>query len=450
MSLAEADAMLGPGHSSRFEANDSFADQASLESLARWCQRYSPWVSLDSAHPPEDLFLDIAGCAHLWGGEHGLADTIQRELAQYHLRAKVAIADHVGSAWAWAHFAEKSGGILPPGQASSAVATLPVSALRLSDEMVDLLHKLGIDRVGQLETLARDSVIARLGEQMITRLDQAMGRRHERLQPMNPPIEWRERWNLEYPVAHTSAVLSIVEPLLRSAMNQLPVGWGVVQFEVTLHHEETTDSSRLPIGLCQPSQTLSHLLGLLRLALERTRLAGPVTGVLLHVTRAAPLEWLQPALFETEGTASRRELNGLIDQLSNRLGRHQVVIPRYVPDAQPERACEYKPALGEKLRERGKGTPSSPLSRRPIRLFRQPQPVDVHVTHPSGVPATYQCGRFLESIAHAWGPERIETGWWRDQPIGRDYYLIELASGSRLWIFRDLSTRRWFLHGAFD
>ncbi|MDZ7619240.1 MAG: hypothetical protein U1E05_19755, partial [Patescibacteria group bacterium] len=59
-------------------------------------------------------------------------------------------------------------------------------------------------------------------------------------------------------------------------------------------------------------------------------------------------------------------------------------------------------------------------------------------------------------IAASWGPERIETGWWRGRQIARDYYLVETVVGRRLWLFRQLDTGpqldtgRWFVHGAFD
>src|SRR4051794_12237776 len=39
------------------------ADAAALAELAHWCVRFSPAVAPD---PPDGLFLDIEGVAHLW------------------------------------------------------------------------------------------------------------------------------------------------------------------------------------------------------------------------------------------------------------------------------------------------------------------------------------------------------------------------------------------------
>jgi protein ImuB len=52
-------------------------------------------------------------------------------------------------------------------------------------------------------------------------------------------------------------------------------------------------------------------------------------------------------------------------------------------------------------------------------------------------------------VARAWGPERIETGWWRKWPVRRDYYRVETTAGQRFWLFRRLQDGKWFLHGAF-
>jgi len=48
------------------------------------------------------------------------------------------------------------------------------------------------------------------------------------------------------------------------------------------------------------------------------------------------------------------------------------------------------------------------------------------------------------------GPERVETGWWDDFDVKRDYFVARDASGAKLWLFRERSGRKgWFLHGIF-
>lgn len=57
-------------------------------------------------------------------------------------------------------------------------------------------------------------------------------------------------------------------------------------------------------------------------------------------------------------------------------------------------------------------------------------------------------------------PERIESGWWDDALIKRDYFIAEGAgageSAVRYWVYRDRVSAsageddaRWYLHGLF-
>jgi protein ImuB len=78
-----------------FEA-DVKADRRLLEAIADWCDRYTPLVGLD---PPDGLFLDITGCAHLFNGEATLARDLLTRLKQQGFAARAAVADTPGCAW---------------------------------------------------------------------------------------------------------------------------------------------------------------------------------------------------------------------------------------------------------------------------------------------------------------------------------------------------------------
>src|SRR5690606_25997678 len=57
----------------------------------------------------------------------------------------------------------------------------------------------------------------------------------------------------------------------------------------------------------------------------------------------------------------------------------------------------------------------------------------------------------LKTLQLLSGPERIETRWWQDQGIEREYYVARNQQGMRLWIYHHHSDRReWYLHGIFD
>ncbi len=87
---------------------------------------------------------------------------------------------------------------------------------------------------------------------------------------------------------------------------------------------------------------------------------------------------------------------------------------------------------------------------RPLRLLARPVLLSAVSVAPNGPPLAFSWKGGERRIARTWGPERIQTGWWRGQSALRDYYRVETAEGQWFWLFRQLSLRRWFLHGVFE
>jgi protein ImuB len=76
--------------------------------------------------------------------------------------------------------------------------------------------------------------------------------------------------------------------------------------------------------------------------------------------------------------------------------------------------------------------------------------IEVWATVPDGPPARFSWDKTDYRVADAWGPERIETGWWRHNDIRRDYYIVTTHVGNRFWLFRCQRSGGWFLHGCFE
>ena len=71
-----------------FDADEA-ADAKTLNDIADWCDRFTPLVALD---PPHGLFLDITGCAHLFGGEAALMQAVTGALTRRGFAVSAAIA----------------------------------------------------------------------------------------------------------------------------------------------------------------------------------------------------------------------------------------------------------------------------------------------------------------------------------------------------------------------
>ena len=76
---------------------------------------------------------------------------------------------------------------LPPGETATAILDLPIAALRLPGDMVDSLRVLGFERIGELAAKPRAPLTLRFGPELGRRLDQALGRIAEPIDPVRPP-----------------------------------------------------------------------------------------------------------------------------------------------------------------------------------------------------------------------------------------------------------------------
>jgi protein ImuB len=373
-----------------------------------------------------------------------------------------------------------SAAILPPGHGLAALASLPVEALRLTPETVAMLRELGLTQIGPLTSLERAALATRFGAELLLRLDQAAGEVAELFQFHHPPPEAQAAWTFESPTDRHDLIDWALARLVERVVAQLAQRRGVQQLECRLRGQ-TTARAQFSIGLFRPSATPRHLEELIKLRLERQTLTEPVAGLELLVTATAVLEERQQELFagagptaqacrKDTGVGDSRALALLIDRLSNRLGRAAVVRARRLPDAQPEFAWRYEAVItsaerGARNAERKNKrrasrsieiaprsalrAPSLALSR-PLRLFPQPFPLDVVSVVPDGPPLVFTWGGRERRIERTWGPERIQTGWWRARGVGRDYYRVETSLGHWFWLFRQLADGRWFLHGVFE
>lgn len=446
---------------------DAIADRDALIRLAHWCHRFSPTVGLEEAEQPESLLLDVTGIGRLFGGEDCLLEQAARALSSRGYRPRLAIADTIGAAWARAHFET-------PSRTSQIrnLHSLPLAALRLPDETIGLLAQLGIQRIGQLAALPRDQLESRFGPLLLRRLDQAEGAAADVIQPLHPPPDLSAEKCFETPTPEPAVLHAGIEKLLDRLVGGLAArGQGATQLTCRLGMQDGPPLV-LDVGLYRPTATVKHLHELIRMQLEQTRLSGPVESITLIVLAAQPLSERQQELFADDSSrADPVLLARLIDRLAGRLGHWGVVRPRLMRDAQPELAVRYEPLVGatrtppppdrgkrssrsskakaaRTRKARGDTPPFQPLER-PLQLLPSPVPIRVTSLLPDGPPAQFVYRGRTYRVTRHWGPERIETGWWRRASIRRDYWRTETSQGTRYWLFRRLHDLAWFLHGVF-
>ena len=468
---------------------DPEADRRLLEGLADWCDRYTPLVALDGT---DGLFLDITGCAHLFGGEKPMLEDILSRFFHQGFGVRAGIASTAGAAWAAARFSCRS--IVASGEEETLLEPLPLSALRIEPKTRTSLESVGLRTVGAVMAAPRAPLARRFGATLLLRLDQALGRLDEAISPRLPAAPLSVERQLAEPVSEIEHIELLMESLAATLKDQLERrGEGARRLSLILFRTDGA-VSRIAVGTSRP---LREPLVIQKLFHEKLTAIGQDFDVgfgfdliRLAVLSTAPFEIRQTDL-AGEADDDDADIALFADRIRARLGEEAILKPVTVESHLPERAVLAVPFAREvargntETRKPGKTIDPVPLSvsrpERPIRLFRSPEPIEVPATEiPEGPPRHFRWRRALHRVVRAEGPERIAAEWWRETipkfkvkdgedpeevrnrvaameaaRLTRDYFRVEDAEGRRYWLYRQglygMSEKapRWFLHGLF-
>ena len=468
MTLAEATAILNNKQKMprrhrcalHIYEHDPIADRTALEEIAARCHSFSPLVGLEAAPEPSSLLLDVTGSAPRLGGEAAVAQQIADFIQQLGYRVRIAIADTIGAAWALAHETTDIT-IVPSEHTRTELAPLPIESLRLPHSIGDLLVQLGIRRVGELFRLPRESLLSRFGQELLLRMDQATGDVAETIVPHCPTPPLVVTQQLEHATDRREAIGHLTHDLVkRLCQHLIEQDREAVQLEYTLLLVSKA-TTKIRVGLYQATANPRHIFDLLLMQLENTLINSPIQKATLAATIAVDRVEEQHCLFTDDASPPPWQLAHLIERLSSRLGTDRVLTANLSREPQVEMAYRYRPLAGQRIRAPNTTQDQAAIAyTRPLLLIQPPVPLQVIGVHQStgtnggvrtcGPPRLFQYrNQSHRTIAH-WGPERIETGWWRGPTSRRDYYRVEDERGSRFWLFRDLRQQRWFLHGEFE
>ena len=414
-----------------------------LQTIAAWCIRYSPWVVAD---PPDGLILDITGCTHLWGGETTYLTSIINRFKLMGYTVRTGIADTIGASWAIARFG-KDNFIVETGQQEQALLDLPASALRLSPEIIERLHKLGLRETGSFIHMPRSALRRRFGEELLQRIDQALGNKEEITVPVLQPEPWQERLPCLEPITTRTGIEIALQRLLESLCKRLQQQQKGLRVACFKCYRIDGKMQQIKTGTNRASYNVSHLFKLFELKLDTIE---PELGIEMFVLEASKVEDA-PATQENlwEGTCGLADtkFSELIDRIEGKIGAGH--IHRYLPDEHywPERSVKPAVTLHEKI------TMAWNTDRpRPVQLLSIPEPIQVTAPIPDYPPMNFRYKQKLHTVKKADGPERIEAEWWLQEGQHRDYYVVEDEEGQRYWLFRSghyEEGHEWFIHGFF-
>jgi len=426
-------------------------DAQALEQLAAWCMWLSPMTAAD---PPDGVWIDVTGCAHLHGGERPMLSLLSETLAKLGLTGRIAIADTPGAAHAVARFGKQAVTLIEPGGQAEVLTSLPIDALRVDVAIADGLRRLGLDRIEQLANTPRGPLAKRFGKQVMIRLDQAFGHLREPIQPVLPPETIAIRRSFVEPLSTPEAFVTVILVLVSEACAALERrGEGARRLDLVFERIDATVQV-IRIGIAKPVRDVRHLARLLDERIENVDPGMGVEAMRLVLPLVEPLAYAQYRGGLTPGDQGEANMSELIDRLVNRFGPDKIYRLQAVESEVPERSQRV---ISVDARS-PQGMPSSPWPR-PARLLGRPEPIETLAMMPDHPPKAFTWRRIRHHVIHADGPERITGEWWRrstELVAVRDYWTVENEAGRRFWLFRQgdgvkpgTGQLSWFLHGFY-
>lgn len=412
--------------------------------IAEWCIRFTPIASADH---PNGILLDASGCSHLWGGEEKYLNDITKRLHQRGYTVRIAMADTIGCAWAVARYGNQM--IIEKGKQVEAILTLPVTALRIDEETVEVLQKLGLRRIHDVISIPAKPLRRRFGNTLLQRLRQAIGEEEENIVPVYPIEPYQERLPCIEPIKTKEGIEIALQHLLTNLCCRLRKEGKGLRKAFFRAYQLDGGTSGIEISTNQPSQNAEHLFRLFEIKLSSIE---PKEGIELFLLKATAVEDAlakQEDLWRTQSGLLEGEVLDLMDRFMNRLGTEAV--QRFLPTEHywPERSFKKATALNEAPSTEWKLGKS-----RPLQILSPPELIEVAAPVPDYPPLNFRYKGQLHIVAKADGPERIEQEWWIQEGEHRDYYAVEDEEGKRYWIFRsghynEMKSPKWYLHGFF-
>lgn len=441
---------------------DNAADAHALNAIADWCDRFTPLVALD---PPHGLFLDVTGCAHLFGGERAMMNLLCQSLIHQGFNVNAAIASTPACARTLTRGASKA--IVPGGEEAKAICPLPLFALDAANEITRGLRRAGLKTIGDVAAREPYEITARFGAGFTELLQQALGQGDFPISPRKPVPDYVTEKRFHDPVASDLAIAAALDWLARMLVEVMERdGKGARRLEASFFRTDNTVFA-IPVEAGRPVTQARTIARLFREKLDA--LADPLDpgfGFDLIRLSASHVETVVQEQRDLDAHAhDDDELAGLIDRIAARIGPRRVIVHLPQDTHIPERAAlpvsaqhHLDRAFAATWASRVESEP--PL--RPLRMLDPPEPIEVTAMFPDGPPAQFKWRRASHRVVHMEGPERIAMEWWRlvtetasREEYTRDYFRVESEEGGRFWLYRHGIYKRevrkfnWFMQGIF-
>ncbi|HVL01599.1 MAG TPA: DNA polymerase Y family protein, partial [Dongiaceae bacterium] len=414
---------------------DEPGEQETLRQLGDWAYRFTPHIQM---HNGNSLLLEVGHSLRLFGGREALAQQLCDQLPAGFQPYGLAFCDTAFSALLLAQVCAQMAATGSPPLTDTPFFSLhhllpqSVYELDVEDAQIELLKSMGILTLEQLFALPTDALAKRFGQSFLTYLGRLRGTLPDLLPAWQLPVQFQARREFLHELETTDQLLFPLRALLSHLQDYLvarQLATTELRFNLELRNRATQPWT---LALAAPHYRSEQMLPLLQLKLATLQLSAPVLALSLGVESFVPLPAGQLDLL-TPWQSDNVDRQQLVDKLKARLGDSQVFGLTMLADHRPEKSwAPCAPGTGNIVQH--------PSERRPFWLLTIPQPL----RDKKGLPLHEGELELLR------GPERIHSGWWDGEPVNRDYFVARQRNGRQLWIYRERTDQRWFLHGIFE
>lgn len=410
--------------------------------IAAWCSQFTPSVS----HAKHCVVLEVSASLRLFGGIAKLTAQVRQGMVAMGYRALIGIAPTPLAAQLLAKMTQYQTGVRMCqhiAQLNERLAQIPLTLFDWSYETLTTLSTLGLTRIKDLLAQSREGLRRRFGALLLDDLDRALGKKPDPRLYVTLPDKFESDIELVFELIESERLLHPINAMLTEMEGFLRArGAGVTALSLSLKHSRD-DSTEIIFETRTPARDVTHWLRLIRERFNMISLKTAVVAITMKANRLCPFEEVNESFFPGTETGGKKR-DGLMDRLTSRLGEGNVFSIAIKDDHRPESswqigAHQKRVAVSSK---RAKQLPpvTQQTIQRPTWLLREPRSLNT----------VNDCPQYHGLLTILAGPERIETGWWDNKPVARDYFIARNPRQEVCWIFRDYRLgKRWYLHGMF-
>ncbi|MCP4445000.1 MAG: DNA polymerase Y family protein [Myxococcales bacterium] len=472
-------------------ASDATLYQRALEALAESLMVHSLSIDIGAEGEGESQ-ANIAVYLRVPKASRGddFAQTLLLGLDRQGYKARIGIADNRFTAWAAAQGARtrKEGDLfakeyctVPTGGSAAFLAPLRIDLLPLSTDVQHMLETLGIKTLGNFASLPPPSVGRRWNAEGVDFQSLAQGEGPTLLQSFTPKQVIIESIDLEHEVAEIEALAFSLRPLADRACDRLR-GRSMAVGRALLRLKGRDDScSEFSLDPARPTADGRRLFELLRAVVKDQRLDHTVCELELTISEECDPEIEELDLFsggvlDHQDRPSPESVDVAIARLESMFGKDSVSSAQLTESHRPERAFRLTPFAPP----RNSSTRNSSTRKRSTKRARKSRAKRASATRaqaalPLVMNGTSGAMRLLDPptpqppgddphlplsnitiegiqspVVATFGPTKVNTEWWSNTPVSRDYYEVETKDGGRYWVFKKTEDGQYYLHGIFD